>query len=79
VDRYDRDPVAPAGSEDTPTAGSGWRLLMLRVIAVLLLWIAQQLYPVSLPVAAALSVTALLSPAVTALRRHGWPKAWRPR
>jgi predicted PurR-regulated permease PerM len=56
-------------------AGWGWRLLLLGVNAVLLLWITRQLYLVSLPVAAALLLTALLAPVVTALRRHGWPKA----
>jgi predicted PurR-regulated permease PerM len=66
-----RMPVPPLLAD---LAGWGWRLLLLGVIAVLLLWVAQQLYLVSLPVAAALLLTALLSPAVAALRRHGWPR-----
>ncbi|MCW2898092.1 MAG: family transporter [Streptosporangiaceae bacterium] len=57
-------------------AGWGWRLLLLGVMAVLLLWVAQQLYLVSIPVAAALLLTALLSPVVAQLRRHGWPRAF---
>jgi predicted PurR-regulated permease PerM len=56
-------------------AGWGWRLLLLVVIAVLLLQVAQRLYLVSLPVAAALLLTALLSPVVGALRRCGIPRA----
>jgi putative heme transporter len=67
-----RMPVPPLLAD---LAGWGWRLLLLAGIAVLLLWIAQQLFLVSLPVAAALLLTALLSPAVSALRRRGWPKA----
>jgi predicted PurR-regulated permease PerM len=56
-------------------AGWGWRLLLLSVIAWLFLRVAQQLYLVSLPVAASLLMTALLSPAVAALRRMGMPRA----
>src|SRR4051794_40379384 len=55
-------------------AGWGWRLLLISVIAWLLLRVAQQLYLVSLPTAAALLMTALLSPVVTVLRRHGVPR-----
>jgi predicted PurR-regulated permease PerM len=58
----------------TDLAGWGWRLLLLAVIAWLLLRVAQQLYLVSLPVAAALLVTALLSPVVGALRRRRVPR-----
>jgi predicted PurR-regulated permease PerM len=47
-------------------AGWGWRLLLLAFIAWLLLRVAQQLYLVSLPIAASLLMTALLSPVVTA-------------
>ena len=56
-------------------AGWAWRLLLLSVIAWLLLRVAQQLYLVSLPIAASLLVTALLSPVVFALRRLGLPRA----
>src|SRR3954453_540323 len=58
----------------TDLAGWGWRLLLLAVIAWLLLRVAQQLYLVSLPIAAALLMTALLSPAVSVLRRHRVPR-----
>jgi len=59
----------------TDLAGWGWRLLLLAVIAWLLLRVAQQLYLVSLPIAAALLMTALLSPVVSLLRRHRVPRA----
>jgi predicted PurR-regulated permease PerM len=52
-------------------AGWGWRLLLLALVAVLLLRVAETLYLVSLPTAAALLLTALLSPLVSALRRWG--------
>jgi predicted PurR-regulated permease PerM len=55
-------------------AGWGWRLLLLAFIAWLLLRVAQQLYLVSLPIAASLLMTALLSPVVTALRRRRVPR-----
>jgi putative heme transporter len=55
-------------------AGWGWRLLLLGVVGVLLLRVAQELYLVSLPVAASLLLTALLSPLVSALRRRGVPR-----
>jgi predicted PurR-regulated permease PerM len=55
-------------------AGWGWRLLLLAVIAWLFLRVAQKLYLVSLPIAAALLLTALLSPLVSALRRGGVPR-----
>jgi predicted PurR-regulated permease PerM len=55
-------------------AGWGWRLLLLSVIAWLLLRVAQQLYLVSLPTAAALLLTALLFPVVAVLRRRGVPR-----
>jgi putative heme transporter len=58
----------------TDLAGWGWRLLLLAVIAWLLLRVAQQLYLVSLPIAAALLMTALLSPVVSLLRRHRVPR-----
>src|SRR5690348_5534735 len=58
----------------TDLAGWGWRLLLLSVIAWLLLRVAQQLYLVSLPTAAALLMTALLFPVVAVLRRHGVPR-----
>src|SRR3954453_1765207 len=57
----------------TDLAGWGWRLLLLAVIAWLLLRVAQQLYLVSLPIAASLLITALLSPVVAALRRRRVP------
>ncbi len=66
-----RMPVPPLLAD---MAGWGWRVLLLAVIAWLLLRVAQQLYLVSLPIAAALLMTALLSPVVTALRRHGVPR-----
>jgi predicted PurR-regulated permease PerM len=67
-----RMPVPPLLAD---LAGWGWRLLLLSVIAWLLLRVAQQLYLVSLPIAASLLMTALLSPAVAALRRMGMPRA----
>jgi predicted PurR-regulated permease PerM len=66
-----RMPVPPLLAD---MAGWGWRVLLLAVIAWLLLRVAQQLYLVSLPIAAALLMTALLSPVVTALRRHRVPR-----
>jgi predicted PurR-regulated permease PerM len=67
-----RMPVPPLLAD---LAGWGWRLLLLSVIAWLFLRVAQQLYLVSLPVAASLLISALLSPAVAALRRMGMPRA----
>jgi putative heme transporter len=67
-----RMPVPPLLAD---LAGWGWRLLLLSVIAWLLLRVAQQLFLVSLPIAASLLLTALLSPAVSALRRLGLPRA----
>src|SRR3954462_1985679 len=55
-------------------AGWGWRLLLLSGIAWLLLRVAQRLSLVSLPLAAALLMTALLSPVVSALRRRRVPR-----
>jgi len=69
--RQARMPVPPLL---TDLAGWGWRLLLLTVIAWLLLRVAQKLYLVSLPLAAALLLTALLTPVVTALRRHHVPR-----
>ena len=67
-----RMPVPPLLAD---LAGWGWRVLLLSVIAWLFLRVAQQLYLVSLPVAASLLMTALLSPVVAALRRKGVPRA----
>lgn len=50
-------------------AGWTWRLLLLFAAAVLALWVARTLSLVSLPIAAALLLTALLSPVVGVLRR----------
>ena len=66
-----RMPVPPLLAD---LAGWGWRLLLLSVIAWLLLRVAQQLYLVSLPIAGSLLMTALLSPAVTFLRRRRVPR-----
>jgi putative heme transporter len=66
-----RMPVPPLLAD---LAGWGWRLLLLSVIAWLLLRVAQQLYLISLPIAAALLMTALLGPVVTALRRRQVPR-----
>ena len=55
-------------------AGWGWRLLLLSVVAWLALRVAQQLYLVSLPLAASLLMTALLAPVVSALRRRHVPR-----
>jgi predicted PurR-regulated permease PerM len=66
-----RMPVPPLLAD---LAGWGWRLLLLSVIAWLLLAVAQRLYLVSLPTAAALLMTALLSPVVIALRRRRVPR-----
>jgi putative heme transporter len=51
-----------------------WRLLLVGVGAYALLRVAERLYLVSLPVAAALLLSALLSPAVAFLHRHGVPR-----
>jgi predicted PurR-regulated permease PerM len=67
-----RIPVPPLLAD---LAGWGWRLLLLSVIAWLLLRVAQQLFLVTLPIAASLLITALLAPAVSALRRMGLPRA----
>ena len=76
------EPATPRGPARMPVppllvdlAGWGWRLLLLSVIAWLLLRVAQQLYLVSLPTAAALLMTALLTPVVSALRRRRVPRA----
>lgn len=66
-----RMPVPPLLSD---LAGWGWRLLLLAVIAWVLLLVAQRLYLVSLPLAAALLMTALLSPVVSLLRRYRVPR-----
>ena len=66
-----RMPVPPLLAD---LAGWGWRLLLLSVIAWLLLRVAQQLYLVSLPIAASLLLTALLTPVVTGLRRRHVPR-----
>lgn len=66
-----RMPVPPLLSD---LAGWGARLLLLGVIAWLLLRVSQKLYLVSLPTAAALLLTALLAPVVSALRRRGVPR-----
>src|SRR4051812_25281695 len=70
----EQPPVKPPARMPVPPlladlAGWGWRVLVLGGLAVLLLWIAQRLFLVSLPVAASLLLTALLSPVVSALRR----------
>lgn len=56
-------------------AGWGWRLGLLAVLSWGLLQAAQRVYLVSLPLAAALLMTALLSPLVDGLRRRGLPPA----
>jgi putative heme transporter len=63
--------VVPTGPARLPVpplvrdlAGWAWRLLLLGVVASVLLWLAQLLYLVSLPLAASLILAALLSPAV---------------
>ena len=67
-----RMPVPPLLAD---LAGWGWRLLLLAVCGWAFLRVAQRLYLVSLPIAASLLLTALLSPAVSALRRLGLPRA----
>lgn len=67
-----RMPVPPVLTDLT---GWGWRLLLLGFLAYLLLRIALDLYLVSVSVAAALLVTALLSPLAHGLRRRGVPRA----
>ena len=58
----------------TDLADWAWRVVLLIVTAYLLLRVAGQLYLVTLPVAAALLLTALLSPVTVALRRRGMPR-----
>jgi predicted PurR-regulated permease PerM len=54
-------------------AAWSWRLLLVGT-AVYVAWrVARVLYVVVVPCAAALLITALLQPAVSWLRRHGWP------
>jgi putative heme transporter len=51
-------------------AGWSWRLLMLAVGAAVVLWLVGRLKSVLIPLAIALLLTALLSPAMKRLRRH---------
>jgi predicted PurR-regulated permease PerM len=51
-------------------AGWSWRLLMLAVAAAVVLWLVGRLKSVLIPLAIALLLTALLSPAMKRLRRH---------
>jgi predicted PurR-regulated permease PerM len=81
VDAADAVPLGRSGPARMPVppllvdlAGWGWRLLLLSVIAWLLLRVAQRLYLVSLPIAASLLLTALLTPVVTGLRRRRLPR-----
>lgn len=55
-------------------AAWAWRLVLLGGFAWLLLKVAERLYLVSVPLAAALVITALLSPVTHLLRRHGVPR-----
>jgi predicted PurR-regulated permease PerM len=68
-------PAGPARLPVTPLvrdlAGWAWRLLLLGVVATVLLWLAQRLYLVSLPLAASLILAALLSPVVGFLYDRG--------
>src|SRR4051812_50012441 len=64
----------PAPPLLTDLADWAWRVVLLVVTAYLLLRVARQLYLVTLPVAAALLLTALLSPVAVGLRRRGMPR-----
>lgn len=55
-------------------AGWIWRLVLVGVAAWLLLKVAQRLYLVSIPLAAALLLTALMSPVTSWLRHRGLPR-----
>jgi predicted PurR-regulated permease PerM len=73
-----RTPGEPARMPVPPLlvdlADWAWRVVLLIVTAYLLLRVAGQLYLVTLPVAAALLLTALLSPVAVALRQRRMPR-----
>lgn len=71
----DRDrPRMPVPPLLTDLAGWGWRLGLLAVLGWGLLQVAQRVYLVTLPLAAALLLTALLSPLVDNLQGRGLPR-----
>lgn len=56
-------------------AGWGWRVGLLAVLAWTALQAAERLYLISLPLAASLLLTSLLSPLVDGLERRGLPRS----
>jgi predicted PurR-regulated permease PerM len=74
----DREPDSEASSSDVPHwlrtgADWSWRLLLLALVVYILARLALYLYVVVVPCAAAMLLTAMLSPLVYRLRRAGLP------
>ena len=57
------------------SAGWTWRLLLLLVAGLAVLWLLSRLLVVSLPVIIAIIISTLAVPPAQALRRRGWPPA----
>jgi predicted PurR-regulated permease PerM len=73
-------PTSPAGDADSveplvrKTAAWAWRLLVIVVAVVVMLWVIRRLEVIVVPVALATMLTALLLPAVDWLDRRGAPR-----
>jgi putative heme transporter len=71
---------APEDAAITPlirkTAAWAWRLLVIFVALLALLWVIKHLEVIFVPVALAGMLTALLLPGVDWLDRHGVPRGW---
>ncbi|GAA4888607.1 hypothetical protein GCM10025789_01110 [Tessaracoccus lubricantis] len=67
------EPDIPRGL--TVAAGYAWRLLLLGVAVVALFYALAYFSAISVPVALAVLLTAMLHPLVQLLRRWGWPAA----
>ncbi len=76
VERTERVPAGNRENTEVPrtlrlAAAWGWRLIIVIVVLALVLWVLGRLHQVVVPLAIALLLSALLSPAVGWLRRRG--------
>lgn len=56
-------------------AAWAWRLVLIGVVALAVLWLLLRLATVVLPIILALFIASVLEPLAAALRRRGWPRA----
>lgn len=56
-------------------AAWSWRIVVIGVVALAVLWLLLRLATVVLPIILALFIASVLEPLAATLRRHGWPRA----